>query len=83
MAREMDKKHLFSDSLIASLGKEGVMGMIVPEEYGGLVKDFISHVLAPEELSKASPAVVLIITVNNSLFCAPIGNSSYVEQRKR
>ena len=46
VAREMDEKDLFPDNLIASLGKEGLMGMIVPEEYGGLGKDLPSYVLA-------------------------------------
>jgi len=55
----------------------------VPEEYGGLGKDLLSYVLALEELSKASPAVPLIVTVNNSLVCAPIEEFGGVEQRER
>jgi len=83
VAREIDEKDLIPDDLIASLGKEGLMGMIVPEEYGGLGKDLLSYVLALEELSKASPAVALIVTVNNSLVCAPIEEFGSVEQRER
>lgn len=72
VAREIDEKDLFPDDIIAIAGEMGLMGILVPEEYGGLGLDLVAYVLAIEEISKACPAVALTISVNNSLICSPI-----------
>jgi alkylation response protein AidB-like acyl-CoA dehydrogenase len=83
VAREIDEKDLFPDDIIASAGEMGLMGIIVPEEYGGLGLDLVSYVLAIEEISKACPAVALTISVNNSLTCFPIMMFGNDDQKER
>jgi alkylation response protein AidB-like acyl-CoA dehydrogenase len=83
VAREIDEKDLFPDDVIIKSGEMGLMGIITPEEYGGIGKDLTSYVLAIEEISRASPSVALIISVNNSLVCSPIVQFGSEEQKKK
>lgn len=83
VAREIDEKDLFPDDIIARAGEMGLMGIIVPQEYGGLGLDLVSYVLAIEELSKVCPAVALTISVNNSLTCFPIMMFGNDDQKER
>ncbi|HET8678923.1 MAG TPA: acyl-CoA dehydrogenase family protein, partial [bacterium] len=50
----------------------GLMGLTVPEEYGGAGLDPVAYVIAHEELARASAGFQTIVTVNNSLVCEPI-----------
>ena len=81
--KEMEEKHLFPREIIKKLGELGLMGMTVPPEYGGTKTDYLSLVLALEELSRVSPTVCLIASVHNSLFCSAIFKFGSEEQKKR
>jgi len=50
----------------------GLCGMMVPETYGGAGFDGVSYVIGIEEVSRACASTGVILSVNNSLFCAPI-----------
>jgi butyryl-CoA dehydrogenase len=50
----------------------GLCGMMVPEAYGGAGFDGVSYVIGIEEVSRACASTGVILSVNNSLFCAPI-----------
>ncbi len=50
----------------------GLCGMMVPETYGGAGFDGVSYVIAIEEVSRACASTGVILSVNNSLFCAPL-----------
>ena len=50
----------------------GLCGMMVPEAYGGAGFDGVSYVIAIEEVSRACASTGVILSVNNSLFCAPL-----------
>jgi butyryl-CoA dehydrogenase len=50
----------------------GLCGMMVPERYGGAGFDGVSYVIGIEEVSRACASTGVILSVNNSLFCAPI-----------
>ncbi|MBP7066017.1 MAG: acyl-CoA dehydrogenase family protein [Ferrovibrio sp.] len=68
--------------LLREMGGLGLLGMGVPEEWGGAGADFVSYVLALEEIAAADGAISTIMSVNNSPVCAAIlryGN----EQQKR
>jgi len=58
--------------LLAEMGGLGLLGMGVPEEFGGAGVDYLSYVLALEEIAAADGAVSTIMSVNNSPVCAAI-----------
>lgn len=71
-AAEWDKNHHFPTETIQAIGELGLMGMIVPEEYGGSGSDYLSLAIAIEEIAAADSACSTIIGVNNSVVCMPI-----------
>jgi len=71
-AAALDRSSEFPAEIIRSAAALGLMGMMVPEEYGGAGQDSMAYVIAQEELARASAGVQAIITVNNSLTCEPI-----------
>ena len=61
----------------------GLCGMMVPETYGGAGFDGVSYVIAIEEVSRACASTGVILSVNNSLFCAPVlRHGSEAQKRK-
>ena len=49
----------------------GILGMMVPEEYGGAGSDALSYILAIEELARVCASTAVIVSVTNSVFCYP------------
>ena len=68
-AAEYDESQQFPYDIWKKLGQLGFMGLLVPEEYGGIGADTVSYVLALEEIARGNPAVSTIMSVNNSLTC--------------
>jgi alkylation response protein AidB-like acyl-CoA dehydrogenase len=79
----LDRDGVYPQEQLTKLGEIGLLGMFVPEEYGGAGMDFISYVTALEELSKVWASVGTIVSVNNSLMCGPILRFGTDAQRKR
>jgi butyryl-CoA dehydrogenase len=71
-AAAIDKEHRFPKELIARLGELGLMGVAVPETWGGAGMDTVSYVVALEEIARACASTAVIMSVNNSLVCEPI-----------
>jgi hypothetical protein len=69
VAAELDAKGEFPLENIREMGQLGLMGIEVPEEYGGAGMDPIAYVLAMIEIAAADAATSTIMSVNNSLFC--------------
>ena len=67
LVREMDEQAKFPKDLIAQLFELGVMGIEVPETYGGAGGRFFHSVLAVEELSRVDPSVGVLVDVQNTL----------------
>jgi alkylation response protein AidB-like acyl-CoA dehydrogenase len=67
LVREMDEHAKFSKSLLTELFDLGVMGIEVPEAYGGAGGRFFHSVLAVEELSRVDPSVGVLVDVQNTL----------------
>ncbi len=67
LVREMDESQKISPSLVAKLFAQGLMGIEVPEEYGGGGSSFFSSIVAIEELSAVDPAVAVMVDVQNTL----------------
>ncbi len=69
VAAEYDESGEFPSNTIKMMGEMGLMGIEVPEEYGGAGMDALAYVLALEEICKVDAAHGTIMSVNNSLFC--------------
>ena len=72
LAAEMDRTASYPPELIRELGDLGLMGVFIPEEYGGGGMDTISYCVALEEIARAEAALAAVVSVNNSLDCYPI-----------
>jgi butyryl-CoA dehydrogenase len=68
-AAEWDRDHTFPADALKALGALGAMGMVVPEEWGGAGMDYMSLVLAIEEIAAGDGATSTIVSVQNSLAC--------------
>jgi alkylation response protein AidB-like acyl-CoA dehydrogenase len=82
-AAEWDREHRFPRELIGKLAELGLMGVCVPEEYGGAGADFLSYVLVLEELSRADAGVGVTVAVHTSACTLPILAWGSDEQRSR
>lgn len=82
VAREYDEAEKFPQAQIKGLAELGLLGMIIPEEYGGAGFDTVSYALALEEISKADPSVAVIVSVTNSVCCFPILTFGTEEQKR-
>ena len=78
-----DREHRFPDELLPKLAELGLMGVCVPEEYGGAGADFLSYVLVLEELSRADAGVGVTVAVHTSATTLPILAFGTDEQRER
>jgi butyryl-CoA dehydrogenase/short/branched chain acyl-CoA dehydrogenase len=67
LVREMDEAQKMSPKLIARLFDLGLMGIEIPEEYGGVGGSFFSSILAVEEISAVDPAIGVLVDVQNTL----------------
>jgi len=72
LAAEMDRTASYPPELIRELGDLGLMGVFIPEEYGGGGMDTISYCVALEEIARAEASLAAVLSVNNSLDCYPI-----------
>jgi alkylation response protein AidB-like acyl-CoA dehydrogenase len=82
-AAEWDRAHQLPRELISRLGELGLMGVCVPEEYGGSGADFLSYVLVLEELSRADAGVGVTVAVHSSACTLPLLQFGTEEQRAR
>ena len=65
-AAEWDREHRFPKEVFGKLAELGLMGVCVPEEYGGAGADFLSYILVLEELSRADAGVGVTVGVHTS-----------------
>jgi len=72
IAEELDREHRFPYELVAELGELGLMGMPVPEEYGGSGSDTLSYAIAVEELARIDSSVAVTLAAHTSLGTMPI-----------
>jgi butyryl-CoA dehydrogenase/short/branched chain acyl-CoA dehydrogenase len=83
LAREMDEKGVFDKELIRQFFQLGLMGIEVPEQYGGGGGKFFEAILAVEELSRADASAGVIVDVQNTLVNNALVRWTTEEQRKR
>ena len=82
-AADWDREHRFPDELYPKLAELGLMGVCVPEEYGGAGADFLSYILVLEELSRGDAGVGVTVGVHTSAVTLPILRFGTEEQRAR
>ena len=83
IAREYDEAERFPKQQLDGLAEMGLLGMIIPEEYGGAGFESVSYALALEEIARADASVAVIISVTNSVCCYPILSFGTEEQKKK
>ncbi|KAH8050733.1 oxidoreductase [Aureococcus anophagefferens] len=72
IAGEVDRLHRYPGEVVSELGEMGMMGMMVEEAHGGGDMDALSYAVALEEVSRGCASTGVIMSVNNSLYCAPV-----------
>lgn len=82
-AAEIDASDEFPRELITKMGELGLLGIPIPEEYDGVGADFLSYMLAIEEISYASASVGVILAVHTSVGTMPILNFGTEEQKQK
>jgi butyryl-CoA dehydrogenase len=82
-AAELDKSGRWPIEIVAKMGELGLMGVAIPQEYGGAGMDAVSYALAMEEISAACASTGVIMSVNNSLFADPVYKFGTDDQKKR
>lgn len=83
LAKELDEKQEFSIELTKKMGEIGLFGMIVSEEYGGQGLDYISYIIAVEELARVDGSQAATIAAHNSLGVNPLYYFGNEEQKKK
>ncbi len=72
VAQELDEKEEFSPQLTRKMGEIGLFGMFVPEKYGGQQMDYVSYIIAVEEIARVDGSQAATIAAGNSLGIGPI-----------
>ena len=77
------EKGVFPRDILAQMGELGLMGITVPEQYGGAGMDFTSYIIAINELSRVSAVVGVILSVHTSVGTNPILYFGTEEQKQK
>src|SRR5579863_4776165 len=83
LVKEMDEKGVFEKDLIHQFFQLGLMGIEVPEQYGGAGGKFFEAILAVEEMSRVDASAGVIVDVQNTLVNNALMRWTTEEQRKR
>ena len=83
VAEELDREHRFPYELIGGLADLGLMGIPLPEKYGGAGSDTLSYAIAVEELARVDSSVAITLAAHTSLGTMPIYLFGTEEQRER
>lgn len=73
-SRAWEQAGWIDDALVAQMGALGLLGMVVPEQWGGSYTDYVAYALAVEEISAADGALGALMSVHNSVGCGPLLN---------
>ncbi len=82
VAAELDREHRFPYDIVSELAELGLMGMTIPEEYGGAGADTLSYAIAVEELTRIDSSVAITVAAHHSLGTLPIYYYGSEEQKR-
>jgi butyryl-CoA dehydrogenase len=82
-AAEWDRAARFPAEAVAEMGQLGLLGMLVPEAYDGAAADHVAYALALEEVAAGDGACSTIMSVHNSVGCAPVLRFGTAAQKER
>jgi short-chain 2-methylacyl-CoA dehydrogenase len=82
VAEELDREHRFPQEIVAELAELGLMGIPIPEEYGGAGSDTLAYAIAIEELTRVDSSVAITVAAHTSLGTMPIFLFGTEEQRR-
>jgi short-chain 2-methylacyl-CoA dehydrogenase len=82
-AAELDREERFPYDIVAELAELGLMGLPIPEDYGGAGGDTVSYALAIEELTRVDSSVAITVAAHTSLGTMPIFLFGTEEQKRR
>ena len=82
-AAERDKTKEFPADNFKRMGELGLMGMMIPEEYGGEAADTVSYVLALSEIAYSCASTSVVMSVQNSIVCESLLKFGTEEQKKK
>ena len=82
-AEQLDREQKFPYDIVAEMAELGLMGLTLPEEYGGSSGDFVAYNLALEEISRADTSVGITMEAHVSLGCAPLATYGTPEQKEK
>jgi len=82
VAAELDRESRFPYELVAELAELGLMGMTIPEEYGGAGADTLSYAIAVEELTRVDSSLAITVAAHHSLGTLPIWYFGTEEQKR-
>jgi alkylation response protein AidB-like acyl-CoA dehydrogenase len=82
-AAEWDRDAHFEPNLVKQMGELGFLGMLVPEEHGGLGLDNLTYLVALEEIAAADASAAVLMSVHNSLPTQMILKYGSADQRRR
>ncbi len=83
VAEELDREHRFPYELVSELAELGLMGMPIPEKYGGGGSDTLSYAIAIEELTRVDSSVAITVAAHHSLGTLPIWSFGSEEQKQQ
>jgi butyryl-CoA dehydrogenase len=83
IAEEIDRDGRFPHETVKRMGELGLLGIMVPEAWGGSGADTVSYVVALVEIARQCASHAVIMSVNNSLYCDPVLKYGSDAQRER
>jgi alkylation response protein AidB-like acyl-CoA dehydrogenase len=83
VAKELDEKAEFSHDLTMKMGELGIFGMYLPEKYGGQGLDYLSYIIAVEEIARIDSSQAATLAAHNSLGIGPLYYYGTEEQKMK
>ncbi|MDX9758270.1 MAG: acyl-CoA dehydrogenase family protein [Bacteroidota bacterium] len=83
VARMLDAREEFSLEITKKMGEIGLFGMVTPEEYGGQGMDYLSYIIAVEELARVDGSHAATVAAHNSLGIGPLATFGSEEQKRK
>ncbi|MFP4368744.1 MAG: acyl-CoA dehydrogenase [Candidatus Kapaibacterium sp.] len=83
VASENERNHKYPADIIKEAGELGLMGIAYPTEYGGAGMDFVSYMLAIEEISRWCASTGVVVSAHSSLVCDPIYRFGTEQQKQK